>query len=83
MFPLEVIAQLSRAGSLAIRLFGNIFGEKSVVIELTKLAVGILILDAISVCTGSSPDVVLWTVCWLSASVRFHYLNIHLYSDVY
>lgn len=37
MFPLEVIAQLSRAGSLAIRLFGNIFGEESVVIELTKL----------------------------------------------
>ena len=37
MFPLEVIAQLSRAGSLAIRLFGNIFGEESVIIELTKL----------------------------------------------
>ena len=37
MFPLEVIAQLSRAGSLAVRLFGNIFGEKSVVIELTGL----------------------------------------------
>ncbi len=47
MFPLEVIAQLSRAGSLAVRLFGNIFGEKSVVIELTKIGVGILILDAI------------------------------------
>ncbi len=37
MFPLEVIAQLSRAGSLAVRLFGNIFGEKSVVIQLTTL----------------------------------------------
>ena len=47
MFPLEVIAQLSRAGSLAIRLFGNIFGEESVIIELTKLGLGILILDAI------------------------------------
>ena len=47
MFPLEVIAQLSRAGSLAVRLFGNIFGEKSVVIELTKIGVGILILEAI------------------------------------
>ena len=32
-----MIAQLSRAGSLAIRLFGNIFGEESVIIELTKL----------------------------------------------
>ncbi len=39
MFPLEVIAQLSRAGSLAVRLFGNIFGEKSVVIELTALGI--------------------------------------------
>ena len=39
MFPLEVIAQLSRAGSLAVRLFGNIFGEKSVVIELTMLGI--------------------------------------------
>ncbi len=37
MFPIEVVAQLSRAGSLAIRLFGNIFGEKSVVIQLTVL----------------------------------------------
>ncbi len=44
MFPLEVIAQLSRAGSLAIRLFGNIFGEESVIIELTKLGLGLLIL---------------------------------------
>ena len=47
MFPLEVIAQLSRAGSLAVRLFGNIFGEKSVVIELTKLGLIVLIADAI------------------------------------
>ncbi len=37
MFPIEVVGQLSRAGSLAIRLFGNIFGEKSVVIQLTLL----------------------------------------------
>ena len=37
MFPIEVVGQLSRAGSLAIRLFGNIFGEKSVVIQLTVL----------------------------------------------
>lgn len=39
MFPIEVVAQLSRAGSLAIRLFGNIFGEKSVVIQLTGLGI--------------------------------------------
>ncbi len=49
MFPLEIIAQLSRAGSLAVRLFGNIFGEKSVVIELTKLGLIVLIADAIPI----------------------------------
>ena len=49
MFPLEVIAQFSRAGSLAVRLFGNIFGEKSVVIELTKLGLIVLIADAIPI----------------------------------
>lgn len=49
MFPLEVVAQLSRAGSLAVRLFGNIFGEKSVVIELTKLGLIVLIADTIPI----------------------------------
>ena len=49
MFPLEVVAQLSRAGSLAVRLFGNIFGEKAVVIELTKLGLIVLIADAIPI----------------------------------
>ena len=49
MFPLEVVAQFSRAGSLAVRLFGNIFGEKAVVIELTKLGLLVLIVDAIPI----------------------------------
>ena len=49
MFPLEVVARLSRAGSLAVRLFGNIFGEKAVVIELTKLGLIVLIADAIPI----------------------------------
>ncbi len=49
MFPLEVIAQLSRAGSLAVRLFGNIFGEKSVIVELTKLGLIVLIGGAIPI----------------------------------
>ena len=49
MFPLEVVAQLSRAGSLAVRLFGNIFGEKAVVIELTKLGLIVLIADAVPI----------------------------------
>ena len=44
MFPLEVIAQLSRAGSLAVRLFGNIFGEESVIANLTSL--GLLVFAA-------------------------------------
>ena len=49
MFPLEVIAQLSRAGSLAVRLFGNIFGEESVIVELTKLGLIVLIAGAIPI----------------------------------
>lgn len=49
MFPIEVVGQLSRAGSLAIRLFGNIFGEESVIVELTKLGLIILIADAIPI----------------------------------
>lgn len=49
MFPLEVIAQLSRAGSLAVRLFGNIFGEESVLVELTKLGLIVLIAGTVPI----------------------------------
>ena len=49
MFPLEVIAQLSRAGSLAVRLFGNIFGEESVIVELTKLGLVVLIAGTVPI----------------------------------
>ena len=49
MFPLEVIAQLSRAGSLAVRLFGNIFGEESVIIQLTLLAGSIVLFGLIPI----------------------------------
>ena len=49
MFPIEVIGQLSRAGSLAIRLFGNIFGEESVIIQLTGLGISIAILGLIPI----------------------------------
>jgi F-type H+-transporting ATPase subunit a len=47
MFPLHLIGEVARAGSLSIRLFGNIFGEETVIIELTKLGVGIAIAGAI------------------------------------
>ena len=49
MFPLEIIAQLSRAGSLAVRLFGNIFGEESVIVELTKLGLVVLIAGTVPI----------------------------------
>ncbi len=49
MFPIEVIAQLSRAGSLALRLFGNIFGEESVIVELTKLGLIVLIAGVVPI----------------------------------
>lgn len=42
MFPLHLVGEVARAGSLAIRLFGNIFGEEMVIISLTTLGVGIL-----------------------------------------
>ena len=41
MFPLHIIGELARAGSLAIRLFGNIFGEESVIINLTVLGLAL------------------------------------------
>lgn len=41
MFPLHIIGEIARAGSLAIRLFGNIFGEESVIINLTLLGLAI------------------------------------------
>ena len=44
MFPLEVIAQLARAASLSLRLFGNIFGEETVIYQLTTLGLGIAIV---------------------------------------
>ena len=41
MFPLHVIGEVARAGSLGIRLFGNIFGEESVIINLTLLGLAL------------------------------------------
>ena len=41
MLPLHIIGEVARAGSLAIRLFGNIFGEESVIIKLTLLGLAI------------------------------------------
>ena len=38
MVPLHIVGELARAGSLAIRLFGNIFGEETVIFQLTVLA---------------------------------------------
>ncbi len=38
MFPIEFIGHLARPVSLSIRLFGNIFGEESVIVILLSLA---------------------------------------------
>ena len=46
MFPLHIIGELARVGSLAIRLFGNIFGEESVIINLTLLGLAPALLIA-------------------------------------
>ena len=46
MFPLDVIGEGARAASLALRLFGNIFGEESVIIKITVLGAGLMTLLA-------------------------------------
>jgi F-type H+-transporting ATPase subunit a len=38
MFPIEFIGHLARPVSLSVRLFGNIFGEESVIVILLGLA---------------------------------------------
>ena len=42
LFPVEVISEIVKPFTLAMRLFGNIFGEDTVVIVLAGLAVQIL-----------------------------------------
>lgn len=37
MFPLHVISEIAKPLSLSIRLFGNIFGEETVILQLTLL----------------------------------------------
>ena len=83
MFPLEVIAQLSRAGSLGIRLFGNIFGEESVIIQLTGLGIFTIAGSFFTPDTSSGADDVLWVVRWFSTGIRFYRLNIYLYRTVH
>jgi len=41
-FPIHVVGELSKALSLSIRLFGNIFGEETVTLTLVALGVGLL-----------------------------------------
>jgi len=42
LFPVEVISEIVKPFTLAMRLFGNIFGEDTVVIVLSGLAVSVL-----------------------------------------
>ncbi|MGC8666621.1 MAG: F0F1 ATP synthase subunit A [Chthonomonadales bacterium] len=42
LFPIEVISELVKPFTLAMRLFGNIFGEDTVVILLATLAINML-----------------------------------------
>jgi len=41
-FPIHVVGELSRALSLAIRLFGNVFGEETVIVNLLAMAAFLL-----------------------------------------
>ena len=42
LFPVEIISELVKPFTLAMRLFGNIFGEDTVIIVLAALAVSVL-----------------------------------------
>jgi F-type H+-transporting ATPase subunit a len=42
LFPIEVISEIVKPFTLAMRLFGNIFGEDTVIIVLATLGVGML-----------------------------------------
>ncbi len=42
MFPLHLIGELAKVMSLSIRLFGNIFGEDTIIIVLATLAITVL-----------------------------------------
>ena len=83
MFPLEVIAQLSRAGSLAVRLFGNIFGEESVIVELTKLGLIVLIAGAIPIIPVQVPMLFFGLFGGFLQAFVFHHFNIYLYRAVH
>jgi len=43
-FPLHVVGEISRALSLSIRLFGNIFGEETVMLQLVTMSAGLLLI---------------------------------------
>ena len=43
MFPLHLIGEISRILSLSIRLFGNIFGEDTIIIILAGLSPVLLV----------------------------------------
>jgi len=43
-FPLHIIGEMSRALSLSIRLFGNIFGEETVMLQLVTMSAGLLLI---------------------------------------
>lgn len=43
-FPLHIIGEISRALSLSIRLFGNIFGEETVMLQLVTMSAGLFLI---------------------------------------
>ncbi|MCC6729390.1 MAG: F0F1 ATP synthase subunit A [Chthonomonadales bacterium] len=57
LFPIEVISELVKPFTLALRLFGNIFGEDTVIIVLATL--GILLLPQVPVVALHFPVLVL------------------------
>jgi F-type H+-transporting ATPase subunit a len=49
MFPIHVIGELARPLSLSIRLFGNIFGEETILVILAGMSVALIKLHGVPV----------------------------------
>jgi len=74
--PLHVVGELSRALSLSIRLFGNIFGEETVMLQLVAMSAGLLLIaDRIPWVPGQLPMMFLGLLFGLIQALVFSMLT--------
>ncbi|MEZ4388990.1 MAG: F0F1 ATP synthase subunit A [Candidatus Krumholzibacteriia bacterium] len=58
IFPLEVMGEIIKPISLSLRLFGNIFGEETLIAVMVVL--GVQLMDFIAGSLGAGPGVLAW-----------------------